>query len=146
MPVVLDASAYLAYLLDEPGSEVVAAAIEPEGAMICSVNLAEVLAKLEDRKPGLLAGITVPLRHPGESELTPAGYPLKLGTVTVEPFTFGDAATSAIIRTATKPHGLSPGDRACLALAKRLGAEALTADQAWKQVEHAVGVRVRVIR
>ena len=46
----------------------------------------------------------------------------------------------------TRPAGLSLGDRACLVLAKRLGAKAMTTDRAWTRIAEAVGVEVEVIR
>ena len=60
------------------------------------------------------------------------------------PFTTEDAETSAKLWPETRALGLSLGDRACLALALRLSLPALTADQAWRQVE--VGVEVQVVR
>lgn len=108
------------------------------------MNIAEVLSKLEDRRPGLLASLgPVPAREPGEGTLTLRGWPVIRGSVTVEPFTFGDAAESAVLRATTRPYGLSLGDRACLALAKRLDLDALTADTNWQQVSGSIGVRVR---
>ena len=47
MSVVLDASAILAMLLNEPGAEVVVPLVAD--SIISSVNLAEVIAKIEDR-------------------------------------------------------------------------------------------------
>ena len=40
----------------------------------------------------------------------------------------------------------SPGDRACLALARAKNAEVLTADKPWLQVAKAVGIEVRCSR
>jgi PIN domain nuclease of toxin-antitoxin system len=40
---------------------------------------------------------------------------------------------------------LSLGDRFCLALAKRLGAPAYTADKAWKDIASDAGAKVVVI-
>lgn len=48
------------------------------------------------------------------------------------------------LRRATRAAGLSLGDRACLALALREGAAAVTADRAW--VKFDLGVEVRLIR
>ncbi len=45
MSVVLDASALLAYVRDEPGAEVVDQALE-QGAYVSAVNWAEALSKL----------------------------------------------------------------------------------------------------
>ena len=46
----------------------------------------------------------------------------------------------------TKPFGLLLGERACLAMAKIEQAIALTVDRAWQQVQHIIGVEVRLIR
>jgi PIN domain nuclease of toxin-antitoxin system len=47
---------------------------------------------------------------------------------------------------ATRRAGLSFGDRASLALATRLGVQALTADRSWQSIAKVVGVDVDVIR
>jgi ribonuclease VapC len=119
---VLDASALLAYLRDEPGAEVVADAIA-EGAAISTVNLAEVLSRVAERDgdPSRLVG-----------EMTDRG--LLGGAVSVESFTDEDAIEVARLRPRTRAQGLSLGDRACLALARRLGLPALTADTAWSRL------------
>jgi PIN domain nuclease of toxin-antitoxin system len=41
---------------------------------------------------------------------------------------------------------LSLGDRACLALARRLDVPALTSDRSWQAIAAQVGVRVELIR
>ena len=56
------------------------------------------------------------------------------------------AYATGLLITATRTAGLSFGDRACLALAKRLGAKALTADRAWAKVAPAIGVEVEFVR
>jgi ribonuclease VapC len=132
LALVLDASALLAHLRDEPGADVVAEAVA-SGAAISAVNLAEVFSRAADRgaDPPTLA-----------AELTRVG--LLDGAITVEPFTAADAIETARLRPLTRVAGLSLGDRACLALARRLGAPALTADAAWQGVAH--GVELRPIR
>jgi ribonuclease VapC len=129
---VLDASALLAHLRGELGADVVAEAIA-DGAVISTVNLAEVFSRSADRgaDPDKLA-----------ATLTQTG--LLDGATTVEPFTTADAIDAARLRPLTRDAGLSLGDRACLALARRLGAPALTADTAWQGVAH--GVELRPIR
>jgi PIN domain nuclease of toxin-antitoxin system len=129
---VLDASALLAHLRDEPGADVVADAIA-SGAVISTVNLAEVFSRVADRgeDPAKLA-----------AELTQSG--LLDGAITVEPFTAADAIDAGRLRPLTRDAGLSLGDRACLALARRLDAPALTADTDWQGVAH--GVELRPIR
>ena len=47
-------------------------------------------------------------------------------------------------RTATRRRGLSLGDRACLALARRLDVPVLTADRSWADLD--IGVEIRLIR
>jgi ribonuclease VapC len=128
--MVLDASALLAHLRREPGSDAVTDAIG-RGATISAVNLAEVLSRAGDRgaDPEGLAG-----------DLTEAG--LLHGAVVVEPFTAEDAATVARLRSATRGAGLSLGDRACLALGERLEAPVLTADRAWSELDVSVDVLV----
>jgi ribonuclease VapC len=132
LALVLDASALLAYLRDEPGTDVVAKAIA-DGVVISTVNLAEVFSRSADRgaDPAKLA-----------AKLTQRG--LLDGAITVEPFTTADAIDAAHLRPLTRDAGLSLGDRACLALARRLGVPALTADTAWQGVAH--GVELRPIR
>lgn len=132
VPSVLDASAFLAYLRDEPGAELVATLIAV-GASISTVNLCEALsiAGAHGAEPTQLA-----------AELTARG--LLDGAVSVEPFTSADAVEAARLRPLTRSAGLSLGDRACLALARRQGASAITADSAWTTLE--LDVEVRSIR
>lgn len=129
---VLDASALLAYLREEPGAAVVADAIA-QGTAISTVNLAEVLSRVADR-----GGDPVQLCE----ELVARG--LLEGAIAVEPFLTADAAEVARLRPATRGEGLSLGDRACLGLALRLGVPAFTADTAWRGLR--TGVELRQIR
>jgi ribonuclease VapC len=119
MSHVLDASAFLAYLHGEPGADVVSDAIA-DGTHLSSVNLAEVL--------GHFARLGANAKDLSE-DLTARGL---LGmAVRVESFTQADAIETARLRPLTRELGLSLADRACLALARRLGAPVLTADSAW---------------
>lgn len=112
--VVLDASALLAWIHDEPGTATVDAALNA-GAHLSAVNLAEVLSKLVERNQ---------VTEPFLEALTDLG-------VTIEPYTQDDALATGVLRATTRAAGLSLGDRACLALGQRLGLPVLTADQAW---------------
>jgi PIN domain nuclease of toxin-antitoxin system len=125
---VLDTSALLAWLWKEPGDAAVQRALTAGGCHLSAVNLAELLAKFSD------AGMSVDngLALVAELELT------------VDACDGTDAAESARLRASTRGGGLSLGDRACLALARRLGLRVLTADRAWRDLE--VGVEVEFIR
>ncbi len=58
-----------------------------------------------------------------------------------------DLALQAALMTAvTQPLGLSLGDRICLALARRTGLTALTADRSWLDIAADLGVTVEAIR
>jgi ribonuclease VapC len=129
---VVDASAVLAYLNRETGAEVVADLLA-EGAIVSAVNFAEVLSRGADR--GVAAERLV-------ARLAEVG--ILEGAISVEPFTAEDASTVADLRLATRHAGLSLGDRACLALARRLEAPAVTCDASWSEVD--VGVEIRLIR
>jgi ribonuclease VapC len=129
---VLDASAVLAYLNREAGAEVVADMVQ-SGASLSAVNFAEVLSTASDR--GVLPERLI-------ARLTEAG--LLEGAIAVELFTAEDAGTVGDLRPATRAAGLSLGDRACLALARRLEVPAATADTAWAELD--VGVEIVLIR
>ena len=124
--VVLDASALLAYIHGEPGAQEVAAALNE--AIISTVNLAEAVTKLvlttgsRDRT----------LRLIEEAE------------VDVVDFDKGLALETGALAALTHPRGFSLGDRACLALAQRERAIALTADKAWSDLD--IGIDIQFIR
>lgn len=123
---VLDASAVLAYLQQEPGMDVVRNAMQ-EGSTINTVNLAEVCAKLKGR------GV----------EPRPIVERLKALGLDVTAFSEEDAMCSGEMVPMTQALGLSLGDRACLASCRRLSAAALTAEKAWARLE--LGIEVRLI-
>jgi ribonuclease VapC len=126
---VLDASAVLAYLFEEPGADTVAALMVRD-PLICTVNLSEVMAVL------VRDGMAVP-----EAVTIITELPIDMIDLTL------DLALSAgALIALTNRAGLSLGDRVCLALAKREGLTAVTADTAWTTIAEAVGVEVRLIR
>ena len=127
MIAVLDASALLALLQREPGAEAVAEVLD--GAVVSAVNWSEVLQKLAQR--GIAPGSPMP------ASLQALG-------LRVEPFTVDDARRTAELWERCRQAGLSTADRACLALANRFDAEALTTDRAWSGVD--AGVSVRLVR
>jgi ribonuclease VapC len=128
---VIDASALLALLQGETGADV-AAELIAAGAVMSAVNLSEVMAKLADE--GQVAAETqIAIDAAVDREIR------------IEPFTERDAADAADLRPGSRAQGLSSGDRACLALAARIGAPAVTTDRSWAELPE-LGVVVKLIR
>lgn len=124
---VLDASAILAVLQNEPGNETLTDDLLAQ-SVASTVNLAEVQASMVRR------GV-------------PPADAWKRATVPVSEvvaFTEDQARVAGTLAAQTRPLGLSLGDRACLALALELKAPVYTADKTWKKVN--AGVEVRLIR
>ena len=126
MSYVVDASAVLAFVNNEPGSEAVESVLD--NAIISTVNLAEVGAKLVDK------GMTVEEARQVRTSLG----------LQVRDFDESLAEESVRLRSVTKSGGLSLGDRACLALAVLEKAEVLTTDRIWAELD--IGCDIRVIR
>ena len=125
---VLDASALIAMLREEPGAIKVADAIAD--ARMSVFNYAEVVSYF------IYAGMGQydidAMLNPLPVELVPADKDL--------------ARLAGHLRGPTASAGLSLGDRFCLALAKRKGLPAWTADKEWKRIAGSVGVEVVTIR
>ncbi|WP_375430377.1 type II toxin-antitoxin system VapC family toxin [uncultured Friedmanniella sp.] len=124
---VLDASAVLALIQDEPGADLVASSLD--GATMSTVNIAEVVGKIID------AGLD---GREAFDLLVAAG-------VGVVPLTAEDALLAGALREVQGGHALSLGDRCCLALAVRSAPpDVLTADRLWAELD--LPVQVRLIR
>lgn len=127
-PTVLDASALLAMLRGEPGGDTVAAVLD--NSAMATVNLSEVV--------GFYAR-----RGSGESEILQL-----LGSLPTQLHGFDEQLAYAVglLLPLTIRAGLSFGDRACLALARQLGAKAMTADRSWSRIASGAGVEIELIR
>ncbi len=124
--LVLDTSAVLAYIQDEPGSMAIPDQIAD--LLLSSVNLAEAVGVMMRR--GL--------------SFDDARKNLSYLDFRVVDFDRGLAEETGALAQRTRSLGLSLGDRACLALAMRESLPALTADRAWRGLD--VGVEIRLIR
>ena len=126
MSLVVDSSAVLAAVFDEPGAMKVASVMD--GALISAVNYSEVLGKMLERG-----------WEPELARRTVTGMRLIIVT-----FDTAAAEVTATIQQQTRANGLSLGDRACLTLAASRTASVLTADKVWKELD--VGVEIELIR
>lgn len=123
---VLDASALLAVLRDERGAAFVADRMA--GMLMSTVNASEAIMRSVEK-----------------------GFPLETVRsliiylqIDLAPFDWAMALEAAGLRPDTRRLGLSFADRACLALAIRENATALTADRAWADLD--LGCKIELIR
>lgn len=124
---VLDASAVLALVRDEPGADKVA--VHVGRAAISAVNLQEIVKEL------LLSGLQEATIHELLDELR----------LDVRAHDVGAAYGAAALHAQTREYGRGLGDRSCLALALQLGVPALTGDREWKKVK-VKGLKIEQIR
>ena len=124
--IVLDASALLAWLFRESNWQRVDR--ELAAAHMSTVNLSEVLVRAQ--------------REVKDTSLLQAA--LRDSPLVIDPFTVEDAETAARFEPLTRAHGLSLGDRACLALGLRLAGTVITTDRSWKRL--ALPITIEVIR
>jgi ribonuclease VapC len=123
---VLDASALLALLNEEPGNEIVEDAIGD--CSINAVNYCEVIGKLMD------AGVP-------EDD---ARHTVDLLNIEIVDLDANLAFQAALLRPATRRFGLSLGDRCCLALGMARKATVLTSERSWWKLK--IGAKVKLIR
>lgn len=127
---VLDASAVIAFLQGEPGSDLVRLALESDRCVVGAANQAEIIAKSLDR------GVDLQTLHAVLAELA----------YVVIDVTAEDGASAGAMRSQTRSIGLSLGDRLCLACAQRLKARVLTADRLWGKLALPLGLKIQCIR
>lgn len=113
---VLDASAVIALLRDEPGADVILG--YAGDALISTVNLQEAIKVLlaDGTPPGVARNML------GSLNLEPRAHRVE------------DAYAAAALFQATKTKGSGLGDRTCMALAIAEGLPAITTDRAWSEL------------
>jgi ribonuclease VapC len=119
----------LALILREEGHESVTSEIE-NGSGACTVNLAEVVSRCV--RIGMPDVVVRTLMDRLPIDWMDADRDL--------------AYRAGAMIAATKPFGLSLGDRFCLALAARENLPAVTADAAWRLLADPLGVQIKMIR
>jgi PIN domain nuclease of toxin-antitoxin system len=126
---VLDASALLAILHEEPGAEMFTQRFDLlQNATMSAVNIAEAYGKL--------VGIGINSEDAWEAVIAPIPE--------ITAFDTEQAKIAGDMMSQTRSLGLSLGDRACLALGMVLKAPIYTADRMWKKLR--LGVSIHVIR
>jgi len=124
--VVLDTSAILALIQQEKGADIVL--LLTREAIVSAVNAAEVLTKMvRDGVP-----------------LYKARIALHSCVQSIVSFDTEQCESTAALIQQTKPHGLSLGDRACLALGLAAQCPVYTADRSWAELQ--VGVDIHLVR
>lgn len=126
MSVVLDVSALLAFLQDEPGASVVDDLLDE--SLISSVNWSDVIQR------ALARGVpTEGLRAD-----------LEALSLEIAAFTSEHVKRATMIWGETRRMGLSLADCACLALGLESGLPVYTADRSWSKLK--LGLEVRVVK
>lgn len=124
--IALDASALLAFLLREEGHQRVGELLSD--ACMSTVNFSEVLGRFA---------------RAGQDVVLIAERLLATPIELVE-FSAQQGVIAAALVPATQRHGLSLGDRACLALARERRIWAVTADQSWRKLN--IDVEIEAVR
>lgn len=128
MIFVLDASAALAVILAEDGADIVLANMAD--AHFSTVNLSETITKLIE------FGLSSQQARQQIDRLE----------LNIHVFDATLAEGTAALRPETKQFGLSLGDRACLALSRRLELPILTSDRRMYEARDIVSLDIRMIR
>ncbi len=123
---VLDASAVLAFLKDEPGQDIVVEHLED--AAISIINFSEVALVL------------------ARGGMPCAEVKQQLDNLLQNRFEFDEEQiwSTTDIYQRTRPYGLSFGDCACLALASKLRVPALTTEKEWLKAN--LDISIKLIR
>ncbi|MEO0683783.1 MAG: type II toxin-antitoxin system VapC family toxin [Cyanobacteria bacterium J06649_11] len=124
--VVLDASAIIAVIKEEPGHEAVMPFIR--NAVVLSVNFSEAVAYFAKHivDDQVVSKVVQPFAR------------------AVVPYGFEESFLAGKLIRDTQQHGLSLGDRACIALGMVRKTSVITTDRAWAQLD--VPIEIKLIR
>lgn len=122
--IVVDASAIIAFIYNEPGADKVLQFIS--SASISSVNLSEVVTDVLKRGADII-----------ETREHLSQLPLE-----IIPFNAELAYEAAALEKYRKSHNLSFGDRACLSTGLRLNSKIVTADTKWATLPLSLDIEV----
>lgn len=122
--VVLDTSAIMAVLNDEPGRDVVLALMQ--GAQVSTLVVAEVATVMV--RTGWRPDAAV--ERIAQLELVP------------HDFTYERGLAAGLLVASTKRGGLSLADRACVALGLELNLPVYTGDHAWAELKLPLDIRL----
>ncbi len=123
MTFIIDASAMLALIFGEKGSEKVIPHVQ--GSRMLAINFSEVVARV--------------IAIDGDPER--ARVAADRLEIDIVPFDREHAVLTAKIKKRTLAIGASMADRACLAFAEASGFPVLTADKEWSKLDLAVDIR-----
>jgi ribonuclease VapC len=126
--VVLDSSAILAVILDEPGADLVSDSLG--AALVSTVNVAETYT--------IVSRVGLPVDLVRDF--------LNYKGIEIVPLSHYDAEIAGRMITLTNTSGLSLGDRCCLALGMARKAIILSADRAWLPFAEPLGLKIEIIR
>lgn len=130
--VLLDASALMAFMADEPGAANVKAALLNQRCLISSVTLTEVEGKLVGRGEMTHGQVTEVLAQ-------------VLSAVDEVPFDAACRERAVFYYARKSPYNLSLGDAACLGTAEALSLDVLTAERGWQAIPD-LPITVELIR
>ncbi|WP_420595564.1 PIN domain-containing protein [Deinococcus sp.] len=130
--MLLDASALLAYLSNEPGTAEVRTVLASQPCMVSSVTLTEAEGELVGRGEFTHGQVN-------------ANYNQLLSLLQEVPFDAACREKAAFYYARKSPYNLSLGDAACLGSAEALKLDVLTAERGWAQIPD-LPFAVRLIR
>ena len=130
--MLLDASALLAYLSNEPGTDEVRTVLASQPCLVSSVTLTEAEGKLVGRGEFTHGQVN-------------ANYKQLLSLLQEVAFDAACREKAAFYYARKSPYNLSLGDAACLGTAEALKLGVLTAERGWTQIPD-LPFAVRLIR